>query len=157
VFVYDEQSLEGRPLKIGDHIEGGGNGGALTEIHWQVYVANKKACWYEFDATLGEHGYPPAHPRRNGDVSDRSRLIIDPGPRTVNSKKRPASFDRSGEGATPRRFRRRCHRIRSNGGNPRRPRTNPELALWFSASQLFGRSTTSTNMRKTAVATTTRR
>jgi hypothetical protein len=57
VFVYDEQSPEGRPLKIGDPIEGGGNNGTLTEIHWQVYIANKKACWYEFDTTLGEHGY----------------------------------------------------------------------------------------------------
>jgi hypothetical protein len=44
VFVYDEQSPEGRPLKIGDRIEGGGNNGMLTEIHWQVYIANKKAC-----------------------------------------------------------------------------------------------------------------
>ena len=32
VFVYDEESPEGRPLKIGDKIEGGGNRGALTEI-----------------------------------------------------------------------------------------------------------------------------
>jgi hypothetical protein len=78
VFVYDEQSPEGRPLKIGDPIEGGGNNGTLTEIHWQVYIANKKACWYEFDTTLGEHGYPPGHPRRNPDVTERSRLIIDP-------------------------------------------------------------------------------
>src|SRR5208283_2971376 len=31
-------------------------------------VANKKACWYEFDATLGEHGYPPGAPRRNAAV-----------------------------------------------------------------------------------------
>ena len=98
VFVYDEQSPEGRPLKIGDPIEGGGNNGTLTEIHWQVYIANKKACWYEFDTTVGEHGYPPGHPRRNRDVTDRSRLIIDPGPRTVTGNKRRASFDRIGEG-----------------------------------------------------------
>jgi hypothetical protein len=98
VFVYDEQSPEGRPLKIGDRIEGGGNNGTLTEIHWQAYIANKKACWYEFDTTVGEHGYPPGHPRRNRDVTDRSRLIIDPGPRTVTGNKRRASFDRIGEG-----------------------------------------------------------
>ena len=67
-------------------------------IHWQVYVANKKACWFEFDATLGEHGYSPNHPRRNADVTQRSRLIIDPGPRTIGGSKRRASFDRSGEG-----------------------------------------------------------
>lgn len=99
VFVYDDESPEGRPLKIGDKIEGGGNHGTLTEIRWQVYLANKKACWYQFDTTLGEHGYPPGTPRRNADVTQRSRLIIDPGPRMVTGKKRRASFDRSGEGS----------------------------------------------------------
>lgn len=99
VFVYDEQNPEGRPLKIGDKIEGGGNHGTLTEIRWQVYLANKKACWYQFNTTLGEHGYPPGTPRRNADVTQRSRLIIDPGPRIVTAKKRRASFDRSGEGS----------------------------------------------------------
>jgi hypothetical protein len=99
VFVYDEESPEGRPLKMGDPIEGGGNHGTLVEIQWQVYVANKKACWYEFKETQGEHGYAPDHPRRNADVVDqRSRLIIDPGPRIVTNAKRRASFDRSGEG-----------------------------------------------------------
>jgi L-Lysine epsilon oxidase N-terminal/L-lysine epsilon oxidase C-terminal domain len=98
VFVYDEASPKGRPLKIGDKVEGGGNHGTLTGIRWQVYLANKKACWYQFDTTLGEHGYPPDHPRRNAGVSPRSRLIIDPGPRTVDGNKRRASFDRTGEG-----------------------------------------------------------
>ena len=102
VFVYDDASPEGRPLKIGDPVEGGGNHGTLVDIQWQVYVANKKACWYQFDQTVGEHGYPPGHPRRNADVSDatRSRLIIDPGPRQVNgTTKRRAAFDRVGEGS----------------------------------------------------------
>jgi len=100
VFVYDEGSPDGRPLKIRDRIEGGGNAGTLIEIQWQVYVANKKACWYEFQETQGEHGYPPGYPRRNPDVTggERSRLIIDPGPRIVTASKRRASFDRSGEG-----------------------------------------------------------
>ena len=99
VFVYDEESPEGRPLKIGDKIEGGGNHGTLTEIRWRVYLANKKACWYQFTETRGEHGYPPETPRRNADVIQRSRLIIDPGPRTVSRQKRSAAFDRSGEGS----------------------------------------------------------
>jgi hypothetical protein len=100
VYVYDEDSPEGRPLKIGDRVEGGGNAGTLIAIQWQVYVANKKSCWYEFNETLGEHGYPPSYPRRNADVTGdaRSRLIIDPGPRIINANKRRASFDRSGEG-----------------------------------------------------------
>jgi hypothetical protein len=101
IFVYDDQSPDGRVLKIGDRVAGGGNEGTLVDIQWRVYVANKKACWYEFDSTRGEHGYDGDHPRRNADVTgDRSRLIIDPGPRTVNgTTKRRASFDRSGEGA----------------------------------------------------------
>jgi L-Lysine epsilon oxidase N-terminal/L-lysine epsilon oxidase C-terminal domain len=100
VFVYDDESSEGRPLKIGDRIEGGGNHGTLIEIQWQVYVANKKACWYEFKETQGEHGYPAGYARRNADVVDqRSRLIIDPGSRTVTAAKRRAFFDRSGEGS----------------------------------------------------------
>jgi hypothetical protein len=93
----DDAVAGGRRSKIGDQIEGGGNRGTLVDIQWQVYVANKKACWYEFDTTIGEHGYPPDHPRRNPDVDDarRSRLIIDPGPRIVNgTTKRRASFDR---------------------------------------------------------------
>lgn len=100
VFVYDDQSPEGRPLKIGDTVEGGGNQGTLVDIQWQVYVANKKACWYEFDTTQGEHGYPDDYPRRNADeTQNRSRLIIDPGPRIVNgTTKRRAAFDRAGEG-----------------------------------------------------------
>jgi hypothetical protein len=99
VFVYDEESPQGRPLKIGNKIEGGGNAGTLIDIEWQVYVANKKASWYQFNATQGEHGYPDDYPRRNADIADRDRLIIDPGPRTVNhTSKRRASFDRSGEG-----------------------------------------------------------
>ncbi|MGH3426523.1 MAG: LodA/GoxA family CTQ-dependent oxidase, partial [Mycobacteriales bacterium] len=90
VFVYDEASPEGRPLKIGDKVEGGGNHGTLTDIRWQGCIANKKAFWHQFDTTLGEHGYPPYHPRRNADVSERSRLIVDPGPRTVDGGKRRA-------------------------------------------------------------------
>jgi hypothetical protein len=100
VYVYDETSPQGRPLEIGDDVEGGGNRGTLVDIQWRVYVANKKACWYQFETTVGEHGYPPDHPRRNADVDTaRSRLIIDPGPRIVNgTSKRRASFDRAGEG-----------------------------------------------------------
>jgi hypothetical protein len=101
VFVYDEESPEGRPLKIGDTIEGGGNAGKLIDIQWQVYVANKKACWYQFQQTDGEHGYSDDHPLRNADVEgdERTRLIIDPGSRMVNgTTKRRAAFDRSGEG-----------------------------------------------------------
>ena len=54
IFVYDEFAKEGRPLAIGDQIEGGGNRGALIDIQWRVYVANKKASWYPFKERTGE-------------------------------------------------------------------------------------------------------
>src|SRR5208337_744861 len=102
VYVYDEANPDGRPLRLGDAIEGGGNHGTLVDIRWRVWLANKKACWFQFNATLGEHGFPPDAPRRNDAVKGddaRSRLIIDPGPRIVNvTNKRRARFDRNGEG-----------------------------------------------------------
>jgi hypothetical protein len=99
IYVYDDDSPEGRPLKIGDPIQGGGNDGILTDIQWRVYLANKKSEWYEFLQLDGEKGYSSAHPRRNADVvpDGRQRLIIDPGPRTVNvSDHRRAHLDRFG-------------------------------------------------------------
>ncbi|PYP85172.1 MAG: hypothetical protein DMG65_21195 [Candidatus Angelobacter sp. Gp1-AA117] len=88
IYVYDEQSPEGRPLKLGDPIQGGGNHGVLVDIQWKVYLANKKASWYQFKQLEGEHGYDKSHPRRNARITDseaRQKLIIDPGPRLVNA------------------------------------------------------------------------
>jgi len=99
VFVYDDESPQGRPLKLGDTVEGGGNHGTLIDIQWRVYLANKKASWYEFNTRSGEHGYSDNHPRRNVREQNRDRLIIDPGPRSINSTNlRKARFDRSGDG-----------------------------------------------------------
>ena len=101
VYVYDKKSPNGRPLVVGDPVEGGGNHGKLVDIQWRVHLANKKSSWYQFNATQGEHGYPLGHPRRNGHVEGnaRDRLIIDPGPRIVNhTDRRRAQFDRSGDG-----------------------------------------------------------
>ncbi|HEX2296128.1 MAG TPA: LodA/GoxA family CTQ-dependent oxidase [Actinomycetota bacterium] len=98
VYVYDDDSPEGRPLELGDSIAGGGNQGTLIDIQWRVHLANKKASWYEFDALQGEHGYAPGHQRRNADVTAaeaRQQLIIDPGPRIVDATdNRRASFGR---------------------------------------------------------------
>ncbi|MBT9100041.1 LodA/GoxA family CTQ-dependent oxidase [Methylovulum psychrotolerans] len=100
VYVYDADSPEGRPLQLGDPVEGGGNHGVLTDIQWRVYLANKKASWYDFQQLRGEHGYDSDHPRRNPDITDRDRLVIDPGPRSVNTTtQRRARFDRTGDGA----------------------------------------------------------
>lgn len=102
VWVFDEQSPEGRPLQLHDQVEGGGNAGELVNIQWRVYLANKKAVWYEFKQLEGEHGYAGDHPRRNAAITGdegRQRLIIDPGPRTVDIDNTRASFDRDGGGA----------------------------------------------------------
>ncbi len=34
IFAYDELNPEGRPLAIGDPVEGGGNRGVLVDIQW---------------------------------------------------------------------------------------------------------------------------
>jgi hypothetical protein len=100
LYVYDDESPQGRPLKVGDPISGGGNQGTLVDIQWRVYLANKKASWYQFNQLEGEHGYAPDHPRRNAGITDenaRQRLIIDPGPRIVSHQgDRVARFDRKG-------------------------------------------------------------
>jgi hypothetical protein len=99
IYVYDEDSPEGRPLKIGDKIDGGGNAGTLVDIQWRVYLANKKASWYEFQQQVGEHGYAGDHPRRNAQLppTARKQLFIDPGPRSIDcTKNRRARFGRDG-------------------------------------------------------------
>lgn len=101
IWAYDDEHPEGRPLKLGDQIEGGGNAGTLIDIQWRVYLANKKSCWYQFEQLQGEHGYDPNHPLRNAAITDentRQQLIIDPGPRTVNhTTTRTAHFDRNSD------------------------------------------------------------
>jgi len=100
VWAYDDEHPTGKPLRLGDHVEGGGNAGTLIDIQWRVYLANKKASWYEFDQLRGEHGYSADHPLRNALITDpgaRQRLIIDPGPRTVDHRtRRRAQFSRAG-------------------------------------------------------------
>ena len=77
----------GRELQINDPVtvvnqtSGEKFEGTLTDIVWTVYLANKKASWYEFDQTNGEHGYSPNHPLRNPTITEvdaRQKLIIDP-------------------------------------------------------------------------------
>jgi hypothetical protein len=100
VYVYDDDDPQGRPLELGDPVSGGGNQGTLVAIQWRVHLANKKASWYEFRQLEGEHGYAPHHPRRNASITDaeaRQQLIIDPGPRIVQTDgPRRASFDSDG-------------------------------------------------------------
>ena len=86
IFVYDGENPEGRELQKGEIIHGPGSSGPLVDIEWTVYLANKKAVWYQFQELQGERGYAPDHPLRNADVTDdqaRQMLIVDPGPQTV--------------------------------------------------------------------------
>lgn len=104
VFTYDAAHPTGQELKVGDQIDvvnqksGQVRTGKVTDIQWTVYLANKKASWYEFQQLDGEHGYAPDHPLRNADITGadaRQRLIIDPGPQTVsytNPQARTAHF-----------------------------------------------------------------
>jgi hypothetical protein len=97
IFVYDENSPTGRPLRKGDTIQSPDGSGKLVDIHWYAYLANKKSSWYEFHELEGEHGYAPDHPLRNAAVEGdaRSALIIDPGPQGVDTTStRRASFAR---------------------------------------------------------------
>lgn len=104
VYGYDDGSQQGQELQVGQQIEvvqtktGRMMTGKVVDIEWTVYLANKKASWYEFRQLDGEHGYDDTHPLRNADVTGpdaRQQLIIDPGPQTVSytdQKQRTAQF-----------------------------------------------------------------
>jgi hypothetical protein len=103
VYVYDDDSPQGRPVNVGkephgeggDKITGVGTRGRLVDIQWTVYVANKKSSWYEWHELKGEHGYASDAPLRNADVqgdTDRLKLIIDPGPQTIAGTGQRAEF-----------------------------------------------------------------
>ena len=104
VYGYDDDFKQGKEIQVGDKIEtvlqktGQTMIGEVKDIQWTVYLANKKASWYEFQQLDGEHGYGSDHPLRNADVTNpdaRQQLIIDPGPQSVNytnKKQRVAQF-----------------------------------------------------------------
>ena len=120
IYVYDDESQQGREVKIGDKITGAQVKGrrrtgelltgTLADIQWTVYLANKKSSWYEFDQLQGERGYAPSHKLRNQDIQDateRQDLIIDAGPRSVSwadPQRRTASFARGSSKGTPESF-----------------------------------------------------
>jgi hypothetical protein len=57
-------------------------------IEWQVHLANTKASWYQFQLALDipEAADAPPTLLRNGTVTDRASLNIDPGPRRISGK-----------------------------------------------------------------------
>ncbi|MEM7130271.1 MAG: LodA/GoxA family CTQ-dependent oxidase [Chloroflexota bacterium] len=96
VYAYNSDSEPGHEIAIGDIFPFGVENavvgqemvlGVVADIEWTVHLANKKSSWYQFMETQGMHGYAPAHPLRNADVTapdERRQLIIDPGPQTVS-------------------------------------------------------------------------
>ncbi|MEA2237858.1 MAG: hypothetical protein QOC81_2582 [Thermoanaerobaculia bacterium] len=112
VFSYDSK----KPDDPGTEVRAGLNG--VKAIEWTVYLANKKAVWYEFKQLTGsgqegDKGYvgngPKTNPLRNKSITSskaRQALILDPGPRTVGGKGNPtsASFDLSGDVTDPKKM-----------------------------------------------------
>lgn len=117
VYVYqDEQDAFGAELKIGDHVEfrqpqtGEVCLASVIDTEWTVYLANKKASWYQFTGTENGQDYAPNHPLRNPSIVDataRQTLMIDPGPQTVrylHSDARRAEFTKDRNPSYPQSF-----------------------------------------------------
>lgn len=69
---------------------------ADASISWTVHVANRKGEWDRFAGAAGED--LPLDARRpgaarNGDITDRASLVIDPGPRSVTGPDASARLD----------------------------------------------------------------
>src|SRR5499433_4364786 len=60
---------------------------AVARITWTVELANTKAAFNEFHGIGRTNG-----PLRNASVTDRSSLMITPGPRTITGPNGAASF-----------------------------------------------------------------
>lgn len=63
-----------------------------SDVRWTVHLANKKAAWYQFQLALDipEAEAAKTSYRRNATEQHRSRLVIDPGPRSVSGPNRAA-------------------------------------------------------------------
>jgi hypothetical protein len=90
---------------------------AMAEIEWTVHLANRKAAWYQFEDRYHFCPEPPdVNPDydptyqpvrapgqytslRNQTVTDRSSLVIDPGPRTIKGRSTSGSAYHFGTGA----------------------------------------------------------
>ncbi|HEX5884355.1 MAG TPA: LodA/GoxA family CTQ-dependent oxidase [Pyrinomonadaceae bacterium] len=60
-----------------------------AEITWRVHIANRKAGWYQFENAMDlgpKYAKTTALRNRTITGSDRSQLIIDPGPRTISGR-----------------------------------------------------------------------
>jgi len=71
----------------------------VKRIAWTVHLANKKACWFEWNEVGDLDASPherPGCPLRNDSVKGdaRATLLIDPGPRTLEGASQRAGFSR---------------------------------------------------------------
>jgi hypothetical protein len=59
-----------------------------AEIRWTVHLANKESAWYQFQIALDipEAGSAAPSWLRSITITDRSRLVIDPGPRYITGR-----------------------------------------------------------------------
>ena len=125
VFAYDDAN----PADPGTRVRVGVtkvNGRTVTGIEWTVYLANKKASWFQFEQLIGsgqegdagyngnnannQNGNPLRFNIALGTTSDpatindanRRQLILDPGPRTVSGASAPAQdFNIASKGLQP--------------------------------------------------------
>jgi hypothetical protein len=125
VFAYDSTN----PADPGTRIQVGNskvNGKTVTGIEWTVYLANKKASWFQFKQLTGsgmegDAGYnhnnannAKRNPLRFNEsfgtsddpatinAANRKQLILDPGPRTVSGPKAKAQeFKIASKGLQP--------------------------------------------------------
>jgi hypothetical protein len=95
VFAYDDT----KPNDPGTEVTAGS--GDVAAIEWTVYLANKKACWFQFEQLTGsgmegDPGYTTngstLNPLRNASNPDRQSLIIDPGPQTIGGNNPTFAF-----------------------------------------------------------------
>lgn len=91
--------------------DGGGAGkevtladGDIEKIEWIAHIANKKPVWYSFSELLGDLEFGPENSYQNthvpvnnaqtADPKERQKLIIDPGPRSVDAPGSSVQFSR---------------------------------------------------------------
>jgi hypothetical protein len=77
----------------------------VKSISWTVHLANKKAAWFQFSELQGNLLYGPQNSYSNQKVSlrnanvkqadARQKLIIDPGPRTLDGPGKRSVFDKA--------------------------------------------------------------
>ena len=94
--IFKNQNGERTEIKLSDD--------SIAKITWTVHIANKKPIWYTFSELQGdlmfgeENSYEKQHiPVNNPQVTDpdeRQKLIIDPGPRSIDTPGKVVEFSR---------------------------------------------------------------